>query len=150
MRVTRVFNDNGAGVRGDLKAVIRAILLDPEAQDPKMSTGGHLREPVLYLTALLRLFDAEVEDHPFLSYQSADLGQKILFPPSVFGYFSPSYRFTGTAIVAPEFQIVTAQSAMMRMNTMARLINNGYGNEVKVDLTRFTDAASDTTLLWIW
>ncbi len=146
-RIARTFNDNGSGERGDMKAVIRAILLDPEAQDPLYSTGGHLREPILYITALLRLFPAQIADHPFATYQSTDLGQKVLYPPSVFSYFSPTYRYPGTAIVAPEFQIVTAQSAMMRMNTMARLINRGYGDEVKIDLARFTDAAGDTTLL---
>ena len=146
-RVARVFNDNGAGVRGDLKAVIRAVLLDAEAQDPALSSGGHLREPALYLAASLRLFAAQIADHPFLSYQSNDLGQKVLYPPSVFSYFSPNYRYPGTTVAAPEFQIVTGQSAMMRMNVMARLINNGYGSEVKIDLTRFTDAAGDTPLL---
>ena len=146
-RVARVFNDNGAGVRGDLKAVLRAILLDSEAQDPQLSTGGHLREPVLYITSLLRLIGAKIADHPFLSYQSADLGQKLLFPPSVFSYFSPFYRIAGTDIVAPEFQVVTAQSAMNRMNYLARLINGGYGKDVELDLVRFVDAAGDATLL---
>ncbi len=146
-RVARIFNDNGSGVRGDLKAVLRAILLDSEAQDPQLSTGGHLREPVLYITSLLRLIGAKIADHPFLSYQSADLGQRVLFPPSVFSYFSPFYRVPGTDIVAPEFQIVTAQSAMNRMNYLARLINGGYGKDVELDLVRFVDAAGDPTLL---
>jgi uncharacterized protein (DUF1800 family) len=146
-RVARVFNDNGSGVRGDLKAVIQAVLRDAEATDPQFSTGGHLREPALYLTALLRLFGAQIADHPFITDQVSDLGQRVLYPPSVFSYFSPSYRFPGSAVTAPEFQIVTAQTAMMRINTLARLINNGYGNEVTVDLARFTDAAGDTPLL---
>lgn len=146
-RVARVFNDNGAGVRGDLKAVIRTVLLDSEATDPQFSTGGHLREPALYMTAIVRGMNAEVADHPFISYQTADLGQKVLYPPSVFSYYSPSYRYPGSAVVAPEFQILTAQTAMMRMNALARLINGGYGDEVKVDLTRYIDAAGDTPLL---
>lgn len=146
-RVARVFNDNGSGARGDLKAVIRAILLDVEAQNPQASSGGHLREPVLYIAALLRLFNAQLSDYPSVNYQSTDLGQKVLFPPSVFSYFSPSYRFPGTAVMAPEFQIVTAQSAMMRINAIARLINGGYGKDVTIDLARFTDAAGDTPLL---
>ncbi len=146
-RVAMAFNDNGSGARGDLKAVLRAILLDSEATDIQQSTGGHLREPVLYLTAMLRLIGATIADHPFLSYQSADLGQRLLFPPSVFSYFSPSYRYPGSNVVAPEFQIVTAQSAMNRMNYVARLINGGFGKEVELDLLRFVDAAGDTTLL---
>lgn len=146
-RVARVFNDNGAGVRGDLMAVIRAVLLDPESLDPQLATGGHLREPVLYLTAIVRALGAVIADHPFLSYQAADLGQRVLYPPSVFSYFSPFYRYPGSAFVAPEFQIVTGQSAMMRMNALARLLHNGYGDEAKVNLTRFTDAAGDTPLL---
>lgn len=146
-RVARVFNDNGSGVRGDLKSVIRAVLLDSEAIDPDQGTGGHLREPALFMAAALRVFEAQIADHPFASYQVAELGQKILFPPSVFSYFSPSYRYPGTTVLAPEFQIVTAQTAMMRMNAIGRMLNNGYGSEMKVDLTRFLDAAGETPLL---
>jgi len=77
-RVTAAFNDNGSGVRGDLKAVIRAILLDPEALNPSPdSLFGHLLEPILFKTRLLRAFDTMAATTDFAltdTYLPSELG----------------------------------------------------------------------------
>jgi uncharacterized protein (DUF1800 family) len=97
-RVTEVFKNNGASVRGDMTAVITAILLDPEARRGDDSTtanagDGHLQEPILYITGLLRAFGA-ASDGANLAGLGAGMGQNALFPGSVFNFFSPSFRRT--------------------------------------------------------
>ena len=94
-RVARVFNDNGRGVRGDLRAVVEAILLDPEARGADRSATAHygrLKEPVQFATNLLRLFDARSADRlapsdGVLNGQTTPMGQDVLRPPTVFSYF---------------------------------------------------------------
>ena len=102
-RIANVFNDNGSGVRGDLKAVIRAILLDPEARgDVKTaSTYGKLREPVLFLTNVLRHFNVRSADGTTRSDGSIDgiseaIGQSVFYSPTVFNYYAPDYIIPGT------------------------------------------------------
>ena len=108
-RVASVFDNDGSGVRGDMKAVITAILMDPEARrgdDPATAVGtdGHLQEPILYMTGLLREFGA-TSDGSNLAYYGSNMGQEALFSPSVFNFYSPSYVIPGTTMYGPEFQI---------------------------------------------
>lgn len=111
-RVAAVFDDNGLAVRGDLAAVVRAILLDPEARAPVDSDAdGKLVEPLLRLTALWRAFDARAANgryqFPFADFftQQAPLRAR-----SVFNFFTPNYAPPGEirqrGLVAPEMQIV--------------------------------------------
>lgn len=137
-RVAGVFNGDTGSPRGDLKAVIKAILLDPEARmgDNTVPPAGegHLREPVLFISTLLRTMNATVDPTNGLPSWSNTLGQNIYFPPSVFNYFSPSYRISGTSINAPEFQLLSTSTAMLRADFINSLI---YGKipGVTVDLT---------------
>jgi hypothetical protein len=140
-RVAVSFNDNGAGVRGDLSAVIRDILTDGEALAAPAPGSGHLREPALYVAALFRAIGGVVADHPFLSDEAAQMGQKILHAPSVFSYFSPFYRIPGGP-VAPEFQLLNSESALRRVNFAARLIYGEFGKDVQLDMERFVDTAA--------
>ena len=78
-RVAAVFNDH-AGVRGDLAAVIRAVLTDPEAGLSSEFTGK-LSEPVLFVVSQLRALNATVTDHPFMSDKAEEMGQKVFYPP---------------------------------------------------------------------
>lgn len=115
-RVARAFANNGQGVRGDLRATVRAVLLDYEARNPASPalTGsgsfGHQREPVIRHANLLRAFHgAPVGGGPFynLGYAS-DLGQEVLNAPSVFNFFEPGYSQPGpiaAGLLSPEFQI---------------------------------------------
>lgn len=120
-RVTQAFNDNGRGVRGDMKAVIRAILLDPEARSgddgsQPSNVRGKVREPMMRLIAMARAM--EVGDpgtvvFPIanLSRSTTGIGQAPLQSPSVFNFFRPGYVPPQSLLgqqgyVAPEFQIV--------------------------------------------
>ncbi len=112
-RVAAVFDDNGFGVRGDLGAVVRAILLDAEARpDMSMEIDGKLKEPLLRLTQLWRAYEAHSDSGRYsfaISY--IVLGQGPLQSPSVFNFFSPFYAPPGeirnSSLVAPELQIAT-------------------------------------------
>lgn len=128
-RVSTVFDDNGYGTRGDLKAVVRAILLDTEARNGHITLPtrfGKLREPLLKISHLMRAFQAarmdggEWGEYPGTrvyriagnQYQmDQEVGQGVLRSPSVFNFFQPDYSPAGAVrsagLVAPEFQIFT-------------------------------------------
>jgi uncharacterized protein (DUF1800 family) len=116
-RVAAVFDDDGGGVRGDLKAVVKAILTDPEARGAvKLDPGyGKLREPVLYVTGIARALNA-ASDGVYLSQQSAALGQNLFNPASVFSDYPPDYVVPGTSSVGPEFAIQNSSTAINRYN----------------------------------
>ena len=141
--VVAIFNNNGQGVRGDLKAVVKAILLHPEAS----STGSKFSEPALFLTTLCRVICTNIVDHPFLTDYSQDLSQRIWFAPSVFNYFSPNYKVAGGAFFAPELQIWSTATAMTRTNFIASLISGGFGSNVTLNLAPLTAVAADPNAL---
>jgi hypothetical protein len=116
-RVAAVFNNNGQGVRGDMKAVVAAVLTDPEARGPvKLDPGyGKLREPVLYMTGLARAVNAK-SDGVYLGQQSGTLGQPLFYPASVFNYYPPDYVVPGTSAIGPEFAIQNSSTAINRYN----------------------------------
>jgi uncharacterized protein (DUF1800 family) len=149
--VARVFIDNGGGGRGDLSAVVRAILMHPEASQVTASSGK-LNEPVLYVLQQLRALNATVADHPFMASRAEAMGQKVLYPGSVFSYFSPGYKVRGTTgpngpIGGPEFQILTSVTALERANFVAALLGGWFGTDVAVDYTPFTNIATDSNML---
>ncbi|MEM9301513.1 MAG: DUF1800 domain-containing protein [Pseudomonadota bacterium] len=135
-RVAAVFADNGAGVRGDLGAVAKAILLDPEAQagtDGRVSFGK-LREPLLRLTNLWRTFDGRAETGEYyLDGQPEIQGQAVLASPSVFNFFLPDYRpagLSGAGLFAPEFQLASDDLLTANLNVIditARFLVAGSG-----------------------
>jgi uncharacterized protein (DUF1800 family) len=115
-RVAAAFADNGQGVRGDMRALIRAVLLDPEARDDARIADpawGKLREPMLRYSHFLRAFSASAPSGVLriwnLEDPVASLGQNPLRAPSVFNWFRPDYAPPGEiearGLVAPEFQI---------------------------------------------
>jgi uncharacterized protein (DUF1800 family) len=133
-RCSAAFANNGSGVRGDLKAVITAILLDPEARgDVKSDPNyGHLREPVLLMTDLLRAFNASGDGVLVTSSPnsfSTPLGQNVFNPPTVFSYFPAGYSLPGTSLVGPEYGILDTSSTYARTNFMNTLFlqNGGLG-----------------------
>ena len=125
-RVAAVFGDNGHGGRGDLAAVVRAILGDPEARGdaPSSPTAGHLREPALFATSVMRGLGGR-SDGVFLRGQAGAMGQQIFVPPTVFNFYPPSYQLPGTTTVAPEFFIDDAATALARANFVNQLIFGG-------------------------
>jgi uncharacterized protein (DUF1800 family) len=136
-RVAAAFNDNGAGVRGDLKAVWTAILLDDEARKPPAATDtgfGKLREPMLRFVQWGRTFGLNSAAGSWkifdLTDTSNELGQSPLRAPSVFNYFRPGYVPPGTALAAaqipaPEFQLVNETTVGGYLNYIQGVIQNG-------------------------
>ena len=159
-RVAAAFANNGSGVRGDMQAVIRAVLLDPEALAPGGTTlrTGKLREPLLRLAGWIRAFDAKPASGRYRIYYLDDplsgLGQNPLNPPSVFSFFRPAYTPPNSALasaglVAPELQITAEPSVTGYLNFMQDAVNSGVGDnrEVKPDYTRELALASDAGAL---
>ena len=157
-RVASVFANNGSGVRGDMKAVIRAILTDTEARDDTQAsstTFGKLREPVVRLVQWARAFNvtSPLNLWPFgnLSSTANRIGESPGHAPSVFNWFRPGYTPPGSAIaaagrVAPEFQITNEPSIISYVNYMQTLIVSGAG-EAKADYTALTAIATDSQAL---
>jgi uncharacterized protein (DUF1800 family) len=118
-RVASVFNDNGAGMRGDLRAVIRAILLDPEARGNSKTDPayGKLREPALFLTHLFRALNC-TGGMWGIPQRSRMLGQNVFSPPSVFSFYQPDFRIVvnGNALYAPPAQLLTTSTIITRLN----------------------------------
>jgi uncharacterized protein (DUF1800 family) len=143
-RCAAAFANNGSGVRGDMKAVFTTILLDPEARgDVKTDPNyGHLREPVLLMTHLLRAFnatDASKTDGVLVSNSpsnfSNNLGQNVFNPPTVFSYFPADFNLPGTNLFAPEFGILDTSSSYARANFMNTLFVANGGNGIPVSGT---------------
>lgn len=146
-RVAAAFNNNGAGERGDLRAVWRAILLDDEARNPNGLTSlsfGKLREPMLRLVQWARTFGAESPQGTWkindLTDSGTKLGQSPLRSPSVFNFFRPGYVPPGTALApgqipAPEFQLVSETSVGGYLNFMQNVINTGISSDVNAPYT---------------
>ncbi len=132
-RVAAAFNDNGSGVRGDMKAVVRAILLDAEARGPAKVDPrfGQLKEPVLMVTGLVRALYG-VTDGKGLADISGGLGQRPYASPSVFNYFPPDYTVPGTDILGPEFAIHNSNSAVARTNRVYDLVYSGIAVDATV------------------
>jgi uncharacterized protein (DUF1800 family) len=155
-RVATVFNNNGNGVRGDMRAVIRAILLDREARgDAKTDPNyGHLREPALFMTTILRNLGGQ-SDGVYLRSQAGSLQQNLFLPPSVFNYFLPSYVIPGTTSLGPEFGIQDATSTLNRANFVYQLVYNGAAADASVtgstgtslDLSSYQSSAANADTL---
>ncbi len=159
-RVAAAFNDNGQGVRGDMQAVITAILLDPEARandegGNDMPTDGHLQEPALFIPAMVRAFGGQMNDQNYYQGELIALGQDMFDSPSVFNYFSPSYLVPGTTLTGGEFQIDGPNNSIVRANEAAYLMYTSWTNPVQtlgpgtsIDLTPFVAlAATPSTLV---
>lgn len=150
-RVASVFNDNGSGVRGDMKSVLTAILMDPEARrgdDPATAVGtdGHLQEPILFITGLMRAFNA-TSDGSNLSYYSSGMGQNPLYAPSVFNFYSPYYVIPGTTSFGPEFQLLTTATSLNRVNWVNTLVFGSMGSGNKLDFSSYATQASNPSAL---
>ncbi len=123
-RVAEVFNNNGSGVRGDLGAVVRAILLDDEAHPTMaMEIDGKVKEPLLRLTQLWKAYNATSNSGRYpLSFAYILFGQGPLQSPSVFNFFSPFYAPPGeirnSSLAAPELEIATEYQNTLFANYM--------------------------------
>jgi uncharacterized protein (DUF1800 family) len=149
-RVSAAFNNNGTGVRGDMQAVINAILLDSEARNPASENyTGKQREEILRFTAWARALQVRSPDQLWSFY--IDLNQLPYRSPSVFNFFKPSYtppqsQLATQGLVAPEFQLTTETSVFQYINMVESL---GYGriNPCVVNYSFLTPLARDSKAL---
>jgi len=128
-RVTAAFNNNGQGVRGDMRTVLRAILLDSEARgDVKTAAAavnyGKLREPALYVTGVLRTLGA-TSDGVALLAQATNMGQSVFQAPSVFNFYPPNYVAPGTTIAGPQFKLMLTGTILNRVNFVNQILFGG-------------------------
>ena len=155
-RISAVFENNGSGVRGDLRTVVRAILLDFEARsDPATPSYGKLRAPIQRLTGLARAFNASSPSNAWAIGDTTStanrLGQSPGRSPSVFNFFRPGYTPPNTPIataglVAPEFQIANEPSVIAYVNYMQALVVNGAG-DFRADYSDIVTRAGDSIVL---
>ena len=131
-RVAAVFKNNGAGVRGDLAAVTRAILLDDEARGTEKTAPlyGRLREPVLLWTAMIRALDVTSDGKK--PHDSTWQSQSLFYPETVFSYYPADFTLTGSNIPAPEFGLFSTAEFMNRANFINDFLYNvdqSWGND---------------------
>jgi uncharacterized protein (DUF1800 family) len=125
-RISAVFADNGSGVRGDMAAVVKAILTDSEARGntPSLDSVQHLREPALFVTSMLRSLGGQ-SDGVLPRSVMTGMGEPIYTAPSVFNFYPPSFVLPGSQTQAPEFAIDNASTALARANFVNTVIIQG-------------------------
>lgn len=129
--VAAVFNNNGSGIRGDMKSVIRAILLHPEARGDRKTDPhyGKLMEPVQLTTSFLRAFNVRgavagtLSDGYFTGRSEfTGMGQNPFRSPTVFNYYPPDFVVPGTSLLGPEFALMTTGTSITRANFSNRFV----------------------------
>jgi len=169
-RVATVFNDNGKGVKGDLGATVKALLMDKEARDPDIMTDyGKLREPMLRLSHLWRAFSIQPGKQnkrgeyntasPALKNLDSITGQAVLRSPSVFNFYDPNHSPAGPVrdaqMLAPEFQIFTESNVLLTTSRVNRQIyrhfkqnsNKSQLNSSYLDFAKEIKLAADANKL---
>jgi uncharacterized protein (DUF1800 family) len=154
-RVAAVFKDNGQGVRGDMQAVITAILMDDEARNTASATFsspnyGRVQEPLVRFAHMARAFTAESKSGAFdlgsvedPAYGFAEMASRA---PSVFNWFAPGFVPAGTTIeaaglTAPEMEITDVTTVIGYLNNMQAALSGGYGNNGDIYMTLATETA---------
>ena len=161
-RVARAFEGDATSVRGDMRAVLRAVLLDPEALTPDASTGGKLREPFVRWLGLFRGVGSSSSDglYPLVGVLPAEgLQQFALSAPSVFNFYLPDYAPPGELVerglVSPELQITNDSTVVGWPNIVALALFEGVADElaeqvstdVRIELGAWEAIAGDTDAL---
>jgi uncharacterized protein (DUF1800 family) len=152
-RVAAVFQNDGQGVRGDMQAVITAILMDDEARNTTAATYtspnyGRVQEPMIRFSHMARAFSAESLSGAFDVGSTEDpaygLAEMASRSPTVFNWFAPGYVPAGTSIeqaglTAPEMEITDVTTVMGYLNTMQAALSGGYGNNADLYITLATE-----------
>jgi uncharacterized protein (DUF1800 family) len=158
-RISAVFNNDGTGTRGNMAAVIKAILLDSEARGPNPTNPnyGKLREPAVDVVAILRALSGSTDGvYPIAA--AASMGQPLYGPFTVFSFYPPSYPLPGSStLAAPQFGIVNTATAIARLNVLNTLLYSANGvapqsnvpgaTGTTVDFTAFEGNAADASAL---
>ncbi|MCF6204669.1 MAG: DUF1800 domain-containing protein, partial [Methylococcaceae bacterium] len=141
-RVAQTFNNNGEGIRGDLKAVVKSILLDKEARTSKTNYFGKLKEPLIRLTHLWRAFNASRRsksaprraNYKAFHYYNPErqLYQAPMRAPSVFNFFRPDFspygKIKSQGLIAPEFKIISESKLQNADDTFIKFVTRGGFN----------------------
>ena len=158
-RVAAAFNNHGSGVRGDMKAVIKAVLLDDEARNDATlarTDFGRIREPMVRLVQWARTFNVT---SPSDQYRIADttaeatrLGQSPLRSPTVFNFFRPGFVPPNTALatagqVSPELQIASEVTVAGYINYMQTVVKAGLADAVPAYASELALVADTTALV---
>jgi uncharacterized protein (DUF1800 family) len=142
-RVAAVFANNGSGVRGDMPSVLKAIFMDQEARAgdaAPVTTDGHLREPILWLSGVVRGLAAvsagptDNSEYSSLDTPTTSQGEEVFRPPSVFNFFPPDYQVPGMAVLGPEFALETTASTMQKLNVASMIASNRLAY-MQIDMT---------------
>jgi uncharacterized protein (DUF1800 family) len=156
-RVAAAFANNGQGVRGDMQAVVTAVLLDPEARandngQNDQPTDGHLQEPALYIAGLYRALNGTMSDQAYFAFDLTQMGQEVFNPASVFNYYSPNYTLPQSTppLQGGEFQIYNTFTSLYRANLVLSAFTSsyqnpvqGYGPGTQIDFTPFVTIATN-------
>ena len=160
-RISAVFANDGTGVRGNMGAVIKAILLDPEARagdTAPVANDGYLREPMIWTAGVLRSLNAVpkpgvVDNSAYTAIDSFAAGQQeLLFDPAtVFNFYPAQSALVGTNMQAPQFALETSATIMGKLTLASAVVDNEVG-ELAIDLSDTSplatlDAASDGLML---
>jgi len=151
---TGTFNSYGSGKRGDMQAMVAAILLDPEARrgdNPAtvVVTDGKLREPVVLIASIARAFHAKT-DAGGLANWSSNMSQSLFNPATVFNFFPPVNPIAGTSLNGPEFAIFDTNTSLARMNFINATVYQGIGQNTTLDFTPvITAGTSDQMVAWL-
>ncbi|MDP9095722.1 MAG: DUF1800 domain-containing protein [Pseudomonadota bacterium] len=157
-RVATVFNDDGTGVKGNLRGVVKAILLDDEARSATIAaspSAGKLREPILRFTGWARAWNVASASNAWNVGNTSDpatrLSQSPLRSPTVFNFFRPGYvppnsAIASASLVAPEFQLNNESSVVGVVNYMQRAVAGGVG-DLLADYSPLISLADDTNAL---
>jgi uncharacterized protein (DUF1800 family) len=146
-RVATVFNNNGVGVRGDLRAVVSAILTDAEARNNLAPlTSGRLKDPIYHMVAFARALNGNITPTNGLGYLFTQMGQTPLTPPSVFSFYSPLYHVPKSPLFGPEFQIYTPTESVLRGNFLWGMISNP-ATDFTLSIAPFVAVAGNTPQL---
>jgi uncharacterized protein (DUF1800 family) len=151
---TGTFNGYGSGKRGDMQAMVAAILLDPEARrgdDPATVsvTDGKLREPVVLITSIARAFHAKT-DAGGLAQWGDSMSQSIFHPATVFNFFPPVNPIAGTTLNGPEFAIFATNTSLARVNFINEAVYGALGSNTKLEFSPVINAGTpDQMVAWL-
>ena len=148
------FNSYGSGKRGDMQAMIAAILLDQEARRGDDSTtaspsDGKLREPVVLIASVARAFHART-DAGGLPQSGDSMSQDVFYPATVFNFFPPVNPIAGTTLNGPEFAIFDTNTSLQRVNFINDAVYGAMGANTKLDFSPLINAGTpDQMVAWL-
>jgi len=147
-RVAAVFANNGSGVRGDLKAVVRAILTDAEARGPQLSTPGKLKEPVLAMTSLARAIGFTTDGYVF-QVRDTTFGQPVMRAPSVFNFYPDDFPLPGSATLrSPASKLLTSANQLRLHNLVYDWTVSGDAGRAEYAAVATLPGTSGTAPVW--